>query len=92
MQALIKYLTKLFNQYIDLKKKIYNNKFQFLFFIFKYIQKLLSLNIKVLIINYIYKTNKYKISFLIIIEIIILNIIFYVVFYFIKEENYNNYI
>jgi len=53
---------------------------------------LLSLNIKVLIINYIYKTKKYKMSLLIIIKIIALNIIFYIVFYFIKEENYNNYV
>ena len=53
---------------------------------------MLSLNIKVLIINYIYKTKKYKMSLLIIIKIIALNIIFYIVFYFIKEENYNNYV
>jgi len=54
-------------------------------------QKLLYLNIKILIINCIYKINKYKMSLLIIIKIIILNIIFYVAFYFIKSENYNNY-
>ena len=55
-------------------------------------QKLLHLNIKILIINCIYKTNKYKIFLLIIIEIIVLNIIFYVDFCFIKKENYNNYV
>ncbi len=55
-------------------------------------QKLLCLNIKILIINYIYKINKYKIFLLIIVEIIILNIIFYIIFCFIREKNYNNYI
>jgi len=54
-------------------------------------QKLLYLNIEILIINCIYKTNKYKISFLIIIEIIVLNTIFYIEFCFIKSENYSNY-
>jgi len=55
-------------------------------------QKLLCLNIKILIINCIYKINKYKIFLFIIIEIIVLNIIFYVEFYFIKGKNYNNYV
>ncbi len=47
---------------------------------------------EIILINYIYKTNKYKISLLIIIKIIVLNIIFYVTFYFIKDENYINYV
>jgi len=54
-------------------------------------QKLLCFNINFLIMNCIYKTNKYKMSLFIIIEIIVLNIIFYVAFCFIKSENYNNY-
>ncbi len=54
-------------------------------------QKLLYLNIEILIIDYIYKTNKYKISLIIIIEVIVLNITFYVEFYFIKRKNYNDY-
>jgi len=53
-------------------------------------QKLLCLNIKILIINCIYKTNKYKMS-LFIIKIIVLNIIFYVAFCFIKNESCNDY-
>ncbi len=47
---------------------------------------------KIILINIIYKTNKYKILLLIIIKIIILNIIFNIAFYFIKDKNYNNYI
>ena len=47
---------------------------------------------KIILINCIYKTNRYKILLLIIIEIIVLNITFYVAFYFIKGENYSNYI
>jgi len=47
---------------------------------------------KIILINCIYKTNKYKISLLIIIKIIVLNITFYVAFCFIKGENYSNYI
>jgi len=39
----------------------------------------------------IYKTNKYKMSLLIIIEIIALNTTFYVVFCFMKGENYSDY-
>jgi len=54
-------------------------------------QKLLCLNMKILTMNCIYKTNKYKMSLFIIIEIIVLNIIFYVVFCFMKSENYNDY-
>jgi len=47
---------------------------------------------KIILINCIYKINRYKISLLIIIKVIALNITFYVVFYFIKDENYSNYI
>ncbi len=55
-------------------------------------QKMLANYYKIILINCIYKINKYKMSLLIIIEIIVLNIMFYVAFYFIKSENYSNYI
>ena len=42
--------------------------------------------------NVIYKTNRYKISLLIIIDVICLSIIFYVAFYFMKRENYSDYL
>ncbi len=47
---------------------------------------------KIILINCIYKINKYKILLLIIIKVIVLNIIFYIAFYFIKDKNYNKYI
>ncbi len=47
---------------------------------------------KIILINCIYKTNRYKMSLLIIIEIIVLNTTFYVAFYFIKDKNYSDYI
>ncbi len=47
---------------------------------------------KIILMNCIYKTNKYKMLLLIIIKVIVLNIIFYVAFCFMKDENYNDYI
>jgi len=76
---------------VNLKKKEYNDELQFLFFILKCMQKLLRLNMKILIMNCTYKTNKYKMLLLIIIKIIVLNIIFYVAFCFIKDESYSDY-
>lgn len=90
-QTLMRYLTKSSEWYVDSKKKEYNAKLQFLFFTSKFMQKLLCLNIKILIMNCIYKTNKYKISLLIIIEVIVLNIIFYVDFCFMKKKSYSDY-
>ena len=55
-------------------------------------QLLLIKHYEMLIINYIYKINKYKISLLIIIEIIFSNFIFYVEFCFIKIEIFENYL
>lgn len=42
--------------------------------------------------NYIYKTNKYQISLIIIIRIIVFNTIFYIKFCYIRRKNYNNYV
>jgi len=47
---------------------------------------------KIILINCIYKINRYKMFMLTIIEVIVLNIMFYVAFCFIKDENYNDYI
>jgi len=54
-------------------------------------QQLLRKNLEMLIINCIYKTNKYKILLLIIIEVTYLNISFFIIFCFIKDEIFNNY-
>jgi hypothetical protein len=53
--------------------------------------EILCKNLKILIINCIYKTNIYKILLLTICEIIALEIIFIVDFVFIKKENKNYY-
>ena len=42
--------------------------------------------------NCIYKINRYKMSLLIIIEVIALNIFFFVKFYFMKVEKTTNYV
>ena len=55
-------------------------------------QKLLRENHEILLMNCTYKINKYKMPLLIIIEIIVLNIIFYVDFCFMKGERYNDYV
>ena len=47
---------------------------------------------EIILMDCIYKTNRYKMSLLIIIEIIALNTTFYVAFCFMKDENYNDYI
>jgi len=46
---------------------------------------------EVILINCIYKTNRYKMLLLISIEVIVLNITFYIAFCFIKGENYSDY-
>jgi len=53
--------------------------------------EILCKNSKILIINCIYKTNKYKLLLLTICEIIVLDIIFIVDFVFIEKENKNYY-
>ena len=55
-------------------------------------QKFFRENHEVLLMNCTYKINKYKISLLIIIEVISLNIIFYVNFCFMKEKRHNDYV
>jgi hypothetical protein len=47
---------------------------------------------EIILMNCIYKINKYKMLLLIIIEIIVLNIIFYAAFCFMKDKNYSDYI
>ena len=62
-----------------------------LFFCRVSFKKILKHNYEVLLINVIYKINKYKISLVIVIDCTVLNIIFYVNFVFIKEEKTSNY-
>lgn len=74
------------------KKKLYNEKLKFLFFTSKCMQKLLHENFKILIMNCIYKINKYKMLLLIIINITSLNIFYYVIFCFMKDKSFNDYV
>ncbi len=53
--------------------------------------EILCKNLKILIINYIYKINKYKILLFTICKIIVLDTIFIVDFVFIEKQNKNNY-
>lgn len=59
-QTLMKYLTKSPSWYVDSKKREYNDELEFLFFAPKCMQKLLRVYSKVLVMNCIYKTNRYE--------------------------------
>ncbi len=74
------------------KKKLYSEKLEFLFFTSKCMQKLLRENFEILIMNCIYKINKYKMLLLIIIDVTSLNIFYYVVFCFMKGESFDDYV
>ena len=67
-------------------------RLQYLFFTSNFMQKLLIENLEVLIMNCIYKTNRYKMPLLIIIDVTNLNIFFYVDFCFMKDERFNDYV
>ena len=67
-------------------------RFQYLFFTSHCMQKLLIENFEIFIMNCIYKTNRYKIFFFIIVDVISLNNSFFVDFCFMKDENFNDYV
>ncbi len=92
MQTLMQNLTNQKIWYVDYKIQESNDQLKFLFFTLKILQKMLVDYYKIILMNCIYKTNKYKMLLLIIIKVIVLNIIFYVAFCFMKDENYNDYI
>ena len=54
-------------------------------------QKILKYNYKVLLINIIYKTNKYKLLLIIISGVTLLNTSYYIAFVFIFKETYKVY-
>lgn len=62
-----------------------------IFFTKVFSQKILKYNYKVLLINTIYKTNKYKMYLIIISKITLLNISYYIAFAFIFKEIYKVY-
>jgi hypothetical protein len=63
-----------------------------LFFVENYIYELLKNNWEVLLMNCIYKINKYKLSLLVIVDHISLSITFYVDFAFLTKKTEKNYI
>ncbi len=54
-------------------------------------QKILKYNYKILLIDIIYKTNKYKIPLIIINEVTLFNTSYYVSFTFVSKETYKIY-
>ena len=91
-QTLMKHLIESFIWYMNYQKKENNDELKFLFFTSNCIQELLRHHLEISIMNVIYKMNRYKISLLIIIDVICLSITFYVAFCFMKKKNYNNYL
>jgi histone-lysine N-methyltransferase SETD2 len=77
----------IFSYQINIKNQIIH-----LFFVWKSSKILLQSNFEVLVMNCIYKMNRYKMSLLIICEQIELNINFYVEFCFMIKEKIENYI
>ena len=63
-----------------------------MFFARKSSQELLKINYKVLILDATYKTNRYKLSLLIITGVTTLNTLFYVGFAFMSGENTEDYL
>lgn len=77
--------------YVNYKAREGNSQLEYLFFTLKTSQKMLIDYYEVILMNCIYKTNRYKMLLLIIIEVTALNITFYTTFCFMKGENYTDY-
>ena len=73
----------------QLKKK--TNRVQRLFFVNKHVQKILCKNFEMLIMNCIYKINKYEMSLFVIMNFIALKTNFYINFAFLKSEKKTNF-
>ena len=71
------------NEFID--------EIKYLFFINKTSTKMLTTNDEICILDCIYKTNKYKMSLIIMTKITSLNISYYASIYFMKNEKHENY-
>jgi hypothetical protein len=64
---------------------------KYLYFVNKFSKKTLAINGEMLILDCIYKINRYQIPLTIMIEVIDLNISFYALLCFLKGENLENY-
>ena len=91
IQALMITLFESNKWYVNYQNKNDDNKLKYFFFISEASQKLLRENFEIILINCIYKINKYKMSLLIFLEVNFLNINFYANFCFMKNEIINDY-
>ncbi len=79
------------NWYYKCRTTFFSHEITHLFFVEKHIFELLKNNWEVLLMNCIYKINKYKLSLLVIVDHIFLSITFYVDFAFLTKETEKNY-
>ena len=73
-------------------KNVSDDRIERLFFISSSMQQMLARNPDVLILDCTYKTNRYKMSLLVITEVTNLNTSFYADFCFLRSENIENYV
>ncbi len=90
-QALLKHLNH--NRwFVKIKLRKNTKKIRRLFFLNKKSEHILSKNFEILVINCIYKTNKYKMSLLMIVKQTSIGTTFYIVFAFLESERPENYV
>ena len=85
-------LTNLNENYTFFYTKDLQNYIQTFFFVYKQSQKLLQINLKIFIMNCIYKTNQFRLFLFNIVNITALNTIYYVKFCFLTQKTEKNYI
>ena len=90
IQSLMRKLFRRKNWFMTTRLSIIN-RMKCFFFAKIFSQDITKLNSKVYLIDCTYKTNQYRMSLCIIIDATFLNIIFYVVFYFLINERMKNY-
>ena len=85
-QVLLKILTKN-NWFVKFQLNTKSKRMKRLFFVNKHIKKIFNKNFEMLIMNCIYKINKYRMSLLIVMNVIALRNNFYIVKIFLNYEN-----
>ena len=89
IQALMKFLNEA--EYHLQYEKNETDQITRLFFANNSFQQILKVNHEVLLMNCIYKTNKYRPSLLVICDVTTINTTFYVIFCFLSSEYTDNY-
>ena len=90
IQALMKFLNQ--TEYYLQYEKNEADQITRLFFFKESSQQILSVNHEVLLMNCIYKTNKYRLPLLVICGVTTINTTFYVTFCFLSSEYTENYV